>query len=92
MQLWVIFTKKLLDDLIDGAIVEVIVNPRVGVPTHRGQKWQHEEEVISHVDATVCLSLISQTSPDFPAFFNLLLAREGLPWRNGWLFEVQAVI
>ena len=63
MQLWVIFTTKFLDDLIDSAIVEVIVNPRVGFSTHGGQKWQQEEEVISHVDVTVSLSLISQPKP-----------------------------
>ena len=74
-----ISTDKMVEHLVDCAVVEVIVNPRVGVPPHRGQKRQEEEEevvMMSHFDAP-CLSL-SQPSLVF-LLSSLAVGPAGLP-------------
>ena len=74
-----ISTDKMVEHLVDCAVVEVIINPRVGVPPHRGQKRQEEEEeeeMMSHFDA-LCLSL-SQPSLVF-LLSSLAVGPAGLP-------------
>ena len=63
----------MLDHLVDCAVVEVIINPRVSVPPHRGQKREEEEEeMMSHSDA---LSLTVSHCPNPLAFLLAVIAR-----------------
>ena len=87
-----ISTDKMVEHLVDCAVVEIIINPRVGVPPHRGQKRQEEEEevvMMSHFDA-LCLSL-SQPSLVF-LLSSLAVGPAGLPVEKWVVFEVGAVI